>query len=134
MTLVIIIFLVSISFLFGMLFYQAWKIKKSKVEKPPKSSKFLPDIYFRQVEKIMLYWMKKGIQWLILMTVKYWTILVEENKKVINKKFPQIKTFFKKIRRKRGHGDFIHKAMIESRFKIKRIREKVKKEYEDITD
>jgi len=134
MTLVIIIFLVSIAFLFGMLFYRAWEIKQSKIEKPPKNRNFLPDIYFRQVEKIMLYWVKRGIQWLILMTVKYWTIFIEENKKLINKKFPQIKTFFKKIKQRRNHGDFIHKAMIESKFKIKRIREKVKKEYQDIAD
>ncbi len=134
MTLVIIIFLVSIAFLFGMLFYQAWEIKQGKIERPSKNKNFLPALYFRQIEKIMLYWTKRGIQWLILVTVKYWTILVEENKKIINKKFPQIKTFFKKLKQRRNHGDFIHRAMIESRFKIKRVREKVKKEYQDIVD
>ncbi len=131
MTLVIIIFLVSIAFLFGMLFYQAWEIKEEKIERPARDKNFLPALYFRQIEKIMLYWTKRGIQWMILMTVKYWTILVEENKKIINKKFPQIKTFFK---RRRNHGNFIHRAMIESKFKIKRVREKVKKEYQDIVD
>jgi hypothetical protein len=117
-----------------MLFYQAWEIKQGKIERPSKNKNFLPALYFRQIEKIMLYWTKRGIQWLILVTVKYWTILVEENKKIINKKFPQIKTFFKKLKQRRNHGDFIHRAMIESRFKIKRVREKVKKEYQDIVD
>lgn len=134
MTLVIIIFLVSIAFLFGMLFYQAWEIKEGKIERPARDKNFLPALYFRQIEKIMLYWTKRGIQWLILVTVKYWTILVEENKKIINRKFPQIKTLFKKLKQRRNHSDFIHRAMIESRFKIKRVREKVKKEYQDIVD
>lgn len=134
MTFAIIIFLISIAFLFGMLFYRAWEIKEGKVEKPDANTNFLPAVYFRQIEKIMLYWTKRGVQWIILVAVKYWTIFVEESKKLINRKFPKAKDLFKKIGRKRNHGAFIKKAMIESKFKIKKVREKVKKEYEDLVD
>ena len=134
MTLAIIIFLVSIISLFGILAYQAEKIRKSKIEKPPKEKNFLPIVYFRQVEKIVLYWVKRWIQWLILTIVKYWTILVEESKKIVNKKLPKTKEFFKKLKRKRNNGAFFRKAKIESKFKIKRLREKIKKEYENDTE
>ncbi len=134
MTLAIIIFLISIAFLFGMLFYRAWEIKKGKVEKPDPNTNFLPAVFFRQIERIMLYWTKRGVQCVILVAVKYWTIFVEEGKKLINRKFPKVKDFFKRLGRKRNHGAFIQKAMIESKFKIKKVREKVKKEYEDLVD
>lgn len=134
MILMVIIFLISTIFLLGMVFHQAQRIRDSKIEKPPKEKSFLPVVYFRQVEKIMLYWIKRGVQWVILIVVKYWTILIEESKKIINSKFPKVKAFFKKQRKRRNQNAFFKKAKIESKFKIRRLREKIKKEYENNSD
>ncbi len=59
---------------------QSLGIKNSKVEDPIILRKIVPEIYFRQIEKIMLYLTKHIVQWLILISVKYWFIVLAKVK------------------------------------------------------
>jgi hypothetical protein len=69
---------------------------------------------------------------IILTVAKYWFILVTKTKKLIMDKWPQIHSFFQKKQVSEGpvKPSFIKRAVLESRSKIKRIREKVKEEHE----
>jgi hypothetical protein len=133
MTVIIIIFLIAIVSLFGMLMFRAWEIRTSRVEKPIIDGVRMPKIYFRHVEKIMLYLAKHIIQWIVLVTVKYYFILSTKAKKWICKNLPKISGFFKEKAESisRYENPFIHRAILESKVKIKRIKERVKKEHGD---
>jgi len=128
----IIIFFVAIISAFGMLMFRAWEIKTSRVENTSSTREIFPKIYFRHVEKIMLYLAKHIIQWVVLIVVKYWFILVAKTKKWGDKNIPKISEFFKKktsdISKKRN--SFIRKSVLESKMKIRNIREKVRRDHE----
>jgi len=111
--------------------FRAWEIKTSRVEEPLPSKKVFPKIYFRHVEKIMLYLAKHIVQWIILMVVKYYYIFTTKTKKWVKTNSPKIHKFFNKkpkgeYQQKNG---FVRRAVLESKVKIKHIREKVKKEH-----
>lgn len=136
MTAVIIIFLIAIISLFSMLMYRAWKIKTLQVEMPVIIGDLFPEIHFRHIEKFMLYLARHVIQWIVLVVFKYWFIFSIKTKKWICKKLPKIYNF---VNKKKELPDpfqkpsFVQRAVLESKIKIKRIREKVKKEHgEDI--
>jgi uncharacterized protein YpmB len=134
MTIIIIIFFVAIVLIFGMLFFRAWEINNSHVLKPEASKKVIPEIYFRQTEKIMLYLTKHIIQWIVLITVKYWFIVSTKTQKWICKNLPKIDNYFKKVPKEIDDSkgvSFVKRAVIESKIKIRRIKEKVRKEHED---
>ena len=126
-----IIFLIAIISLFGMLMFRAWEIKTSRVEEPISEKSKLPKIYFRHVEKIMLYLAKHIIQWIVLISVKYGYIALTKVKKWIKNNLPKINNFFRdgvdKVKQYRN--PFISRAILESKVKIRRIKEKVKKEH-----
>lgn len=133
MIVTIIIFLVAIISLFGMLVFRAWEIKTARLEKPIESRNIFPIIYFRQVEKIMLYLTKHIIQWIVLVLAKYWFILSTRTKKWIFKKLPKINEFFKTQTKKNviPKKTFVGKAILESKIKIQKIKERVKKDHEE---
>jgi len=133
MTVTIIIFLVAIISLFGMLMFRAWEIRNSAHEEPIKYRNILPTIYFRQVEKIMLYLTKHIIQSIVLVVVKYWFILSAKTKKWVLKKLPKINDFFKSDVKKNvvPKKTFVGKAILESKIKIQKIKERVKKDHEE---
>jgi hypothetical protein len=137
MTVVIIIFLIAIISLFGMLIYRAWEIKTLQVETPVTTGGLFPEIHFRHVEKFMLYLAKHVIQWIVLVVVRYWFIVSTKTKKWIGKKSPKIHNFFSK---KKELSDpfqkpsFVQRAVLESKMKIKHIREKVRREHEEVID
>jgi len=116
-----------------MIMYRAWEIKTSRLEAESPRRKILPEIYFRQVEKIMLYLTKHLVQWIVLSVVKYWFILSTKTKKYIVKNLPKIHTFFKKKSKtlNQKKNTFMRRAILESRTKIRRIKEKVKKDHEE---
>jgi hypothetical protein len=133
MTIIIIIFFIAIVSSLGMLSFRAWEIKTGRVEYSSSSKEILPKIYFRHIEKIMLYLAKYVIQFFVLMVVKYWFIIYTKSKKWICNKSPNIHRFFHKkstnITEKRD--SFIHKAVLESKIKIRNIKEKIKREHEN---
>jgi len=131
MWIIIIIFLIATISVLGMITFRAWEIKTGRVEISNPSKSILPKIYFRHVEKIMLYLTKHVVQWVILMSVKYWFIFYTKAKKWIYKKSPKIHSFFHKSPKNitEQKNSFIYKAILESKIKIKNIKEKVRKEH-----
>lgn len=136
MTIIVIIFFIAIISLFGMLIFRAWEIRTANIEKPLSNIEIFPKMQFRHVEKFMLYLARHVIQWIVLVVFKYWFIFSIKTKKWICKKLPKIYNF---VNKKKELPDpfqkpsFVQRAVLESRIKIKRIREKVKKEHgEDI--
>lgn len=115
-----------------MISYQAWEIKNLRIEKANNLSKMMPKIYFRHVEKNMLYITKHIIQGIILLTVKYWYILEAKSKKWLKKNWPKISNYFKtktsNINERKN--SFIKRAILESKIKIRRVKERVKRENE----
>lgn len=133
MLVITIIFLVATISAFGMLFFRAWKIREYGNEKSIYSRRIIPEIYFRQVEKIMLYLTKHIVQWLVLNTIKYWYIITTKTKKFISHKLPKMHNYFRRKPNDEGlqKTSFIKRAVIESKIKIRRIKEKVKKDHEE---
>lgn len=136
MTLIIIIFSVAIISLFGMLIFRAWEIRTSRVEKSLSNIETFPKMQFRHVEKIMLYLAKLVIQWIVLIVVKYWFIISTKTKNWIGRNLPKIYEFFKEKTKdiNQQKNSFVSRAVLESKIKIRRIKEKVKKEHGDISN
>ena len=113
--------------------YRAWEIKTSRVEKPGPDKKVFPKIYFRHVEQVMLYLIKRGVQWVVIIVVKYWFIIATKIRKWGSKNLPKIFSFFKKKTKDfdQQKRSFVRKAVLESKAKIRRIKEKVRREHEE---
>ena len=114
-----------------MLSYRAWQIKTLQVEPSTNSRKLIPEMYFRHLEKIMLHLAKHIIQWIVLMVVKGWFILTTKTKIWIGKNWPKVYNFVQKKKEEieAKKFTFIRKAVLESKIKIKKIKEKVEKEH-----
>lgn len=132
MLITIIIFLIAVISLFGMIIFQAWEMSKVETENPSPTRKIIPEIYFRHVEKIMLYLTKHIIQLVVLVVVKYYFILSTKAKKWIANNLPKVYKFFnKKVANDQPQkNSFFRKAVLESKIKIKKIKDNVKKEHE----
>ena len=113
--------------------FRAWEIKTSRFEIPTSSKSIVPEIYFRHIEKIVLYLTKHIIQWIVLMVVKYWFTISTKIKKWTGKKLPKISKFFKQKQKdiSQKKKSFIRRAVLESKIKIRYIKEKVRKDHEE---
>ena len=131
MWIIIILFFIAILSAFAMLSFRAWQIRTSRIETPENPRKIVPEIYFRQVEKIALYLAKHVIQWTVLTVVKYWFISTTKSKKWAHKNYPKIAKIFRKKEEKNGNSkiSFSKRARLELKSKIGRIKEKVKREH-----
>ncbi len=78
----------------------------------------------------MLYFIKHILQGLIFILAKYWFIIINKFSKWFNSKWPKIDSYFtKKPKSKTPYRhSFLQKAILESKAKIKSIKEKVKEE------
>ncbi|MCX6754379.1 MAG: hypothetical protein NTU81_00930 [Candidatus Nomurabacteria bacterium] len=132
MFLIILIFLIAIISLFTMMMFRAWEIETSRIERPDSSKQIVPELSFRYIEKIILYLVKHILQSIVLMLVKTWFIVITKTKKWTKKNLPKIAKFFKKKSKdlEKQRDSFVRRAIIESKTKIKRIKEKVRKEHE----
>lgn len=126
MIILIIIFAISILSIVGMLSYQAWQIQISGQDNLPVVRKIPPEIHFRQIEKFMLYFTKHIVQSVVLFGVKCWFKVKTRVNKWVQKNTPRVHEFFKKKETKRR--TFVSKAILESKIKIRRIKEKIEKE------
>ena len=128
-----IIFIAALLVAFGMLVFRAWELRTERIKVPGVVEETLPDLSFRHVEKSMLYLTKHLVQGIVLWVVKHWFILITKTKKFIADKWPK---FYAKFQKKPEATDvnkkpsFFKKAILESEAKIKRIKEKVKREHE----
>ncbi len=132
MTLIIILFSISIILAFGMIFLKAWKIQTNP-NQTEENKINIPELPFRHLEKNMLYFIKHLLQGLVLILVRYWFIVLTKSKKWLNEKWPKITAYFKKNTEKvtSYRHSFVKKAILESRVKIKHIKEKVIKEIDN---
>lgn len=121
------ILLFTLIIAFGMLSYRAWEIKTAKVNIQFKEKQFI--VPFRKIEKTALYIIKHLIQGFLVIIAKYWFIVSIKIKKKIDHLWPKIHSYLirKKITSQNGNL-FIKRAIFESKVKIRRIKEKVKKE------
>lgn len=80
----------------------------------------------------MLYLTKRAIQWVVLVVVKYWFIGVTKFKKWVQDKWPKVYVFFAGIPKSPENTkrpSYVRRAVVESKIKIKRVKEKVKREH-----
>ena len=115
-----------------MLFFRAWEIRTSRVQIQEKPEINLPQLSFRHLEKNMLYLTKYIVQGLLFIFAKYWFVITTKVKRWFNEKWPKINSYFKKSTEPNTpyRHSFLRKAILESKAKIKNIREKVKEEIE----
>ena len=115
-----------------MLLYRSWELRTSRIAVKEETEKFTPELSFKYIEKIFLYIAKHTIQSIVLFSVKTWFLLTTKLKIWIQNKLPKIDKFFKK---KESDGtdsrkiSFVERAILESKIKIKRVKEKIKNEH-----
>lgn len=131
----IIIFLIAIIAAFGMLFYRAWEIRTSRIVVREEHENYLPKLSLKEVEKISLHVTKHVIQSVVIFTVKGWFLFITKTKILIQNKSPKIHKFFqKKTNTDSRKISFVERAIIESKIKIKKVKEKIRKEHEEIEE
>ncbi len=126
-----IIFFAAILFAFGMLVFRAWELRNGHVTMPQETCT-IPEFSFRQFEKYVLYLTKRVVQWIVLIAVKYWFISVTKFKKWIADKWPRVNAFFQTTPKQdsaTARPSYIRRAVAESRVKIRRVKEKIKREH-----
>lgn len=131
MTSIIIIFFIAILGAFGMLLFQAWEIRTSRIQKEEDGTTHLPELSFRRIEKIFLVLTKYIVQSIVLFSVKNWYLFITKTKVLFMSKMPKINKFFEK--KSNGNDSrkisFVERAVMESKIKIKRVKEKIKKDH-----
>lgn len=128
-----IIFLIALISLFGMMMFRAWELSKQSTEETQPARKIIPEIYFRHIEKIMLYLAKHIIQSIVFVVMKYWFIVLTKIKSWAVKNWPKVYKFFRhqKEESDKPKNSFVQKAILESKIRIRSIKEKVRREHEE---
>jgi hypothetical protein len=126
-----IIFFIAIVFAFGMLTFRAWELRKGHAILPSGTTEKAQEFSFRQLEKYMLYLTKRAIQWIVLVVVKYWFIALTKFKKWVADKWPRVHAFFAPTPKPTNttRPSYMRRAVVESKIKIRRVKEKVKREH-----
>jgi hypothetical protein len=132
MIFIIIIFAIAIIGAFGMLVFRAWEIRTNRISTENEKRKYTTELSFRRIEKIFLFVAKYTIQGIVLFSVKTWFLITTKAKVWFQNKLPKINKFFqKKASADSRKISFIQRAVIESKIKIKRAKEKIKQEHEE---
>lgn len=129
-TLIILIF--ALIGIYGMLSYSYGELRAGSREETDSTP--APDASFRKIEKYVLYSLKHILQGIVLFSVKYWFILATKTRKFLSERWPKI---HEKLMTKKEVVEkpvsatkvFLKRAVAESKFKIKRIKDKVKAEH-----
>ncbi len=118
-----------------MLLFREWEIRTSKIEIKEEHKIHTGELSFRRLEKIILYLTKHIIQWIILSSVKAWFIIITKTKFWIKNNLPKVnKLFQKKVCSDSRKISFVEKAIVESRIKIKKAKDKIKKDHEELNN
>ncbi len=117
-----------------MLMYRAWEIRTNRLVVKEEVKAFTPKLSFRYVEKIILYTTKHIVQWIVLSVVKLWFTTITKLKTLIQNKLPKLNKLFSK--KENNVTDprkisFVERAVMESKIKIKKVKEKIKQEHEE---
>jgi hypothetical protein len=128
MTLTIIIFFIAIIGAFGMLMFRAWEIRTDRLIQ---EKQYARELSFRNTEKIILFIIKHLIQSIILTSVKVWYLIITKTRVLLQNKLPKVNNLFhKKTKTDSRKLSFVERAVLESKIKIKKIKEKIKREHE----
>lgn len=134
MTLTIIIFFIAIIGAFGMLMFRSWEIQTNKIALEENKEKHIGELLsFKYIEGIFLYTIKHIVQWAVLSIVKLWFIITTKSSIWLQNKLPKLNKFFKKKERSGTDSrkiSFVERAVIESKIKIKKVKEKIRKDHE----
>ena len=127
-TITIIIFVLATIASFGVLSYSAWEVRtgvRTHSDTPALT------VSLKNAEKYSLYTLKHLVQSFVISVVKYWFLAIVKTRKWIAEKWPRV---HKIIRRKpvetNAKHTFVSRSIAESKVKIKRIKERIKKEHE----
>ncbi len=130
MTVLIVLFVIASGTAFGMLAFRAWEIRSGRVV-VEMTAKPVPEISFRIIERSVLYSAKHIVQWIVIATIKYWFLAVTKVRKLVSEKWPAIHDrFTKKPVEGPVKPSFITKALLESKTKIKRIKQKIREDHD----
>jgi hypothetical protein len=132
MILLIVIFFIAIITAFGMLTFRAWEIRTDRVKITEKNKDPVPELYFRHVEKNIMHFAKHIIQWIVLTIVKYWLIITTKTKKWLGENWPKVHRLFEKkeLSNSPMRISFFRRAILESKSKISKLKEKIKEDHE----
>ena len=128
----VIIFLLAIIIAFGVILYRAWQIRKGNGNIIYELNPFFK-LSFRDFEKSLLIILKHFIQKLVLISVKYWFLFVMKTKKWFIEKLPKIHNIFRKKEEnglEKKPDTFFTRALLESKYKIKRIKKKIREDHD----
>jgi hypothetical protein len=133
MILVSILFWISLVIAFGMLAFRDWEIRTLGVNIDENAKSPIPQITFRQIEKNMLHLTKHIVQAFVLIVAKTWFIAIAKTKNFLEEKWPKIHERFQKkpVSPTEVKLTFVRRAILESKAKIRRIKETVKMEHEE---
>ena len=126
-----ILFIISIIVAFVMLLFRVWEIKTMRISPIINREEKRLEISFRYLEKNLLYIIKKVIIVVVTFIAKYWIIIVTKIKKEVVENWPKIHKLFKPKTKEiipRKHS-FVSQTILESKARISRIKEKIKKEH-----
>jgi hypothetical protein len=130
MTLSVIILIISIITALTVLYFRAWELRTGRTTD---TEKIVPvqHLTLRHLERIMLYLTKNVVQYIVLAIVKFWFIIVTKFKIWVKDKFPKLNSRFNKTTDSPApqKPSFIKKAVLESKSKIKRLKQKIREEH-----
>jgi hypothetical protein len=131
----IIIFLIATIIALGVLYYRIWQIKNiddsTLIEEIPVDHIHI--ISFRKLEKDVLNFLKRFVQKLVLLIAEGWFLFTTKTKKFLMEKWPRIHNFFspnKVSPTQTGQPTFFTKALLESKYKIKRLKKKIREDHD----
>lgn len=128
MQIIIAIFLISIATAFTMLYLRMRSIKKGSID--IYENMYSIDLQFRHIEKYMLFYTKNVLQYMVLGIARVWFVLSNKIQNQIEDKWPKIHKYFYKEPEVGSPRkiSFIHKAVLESKAKIQKMKEKINRE------
>jgi hypothetical protein len=131
MIFVVLIFFIAIIIAFGMLSYRTWELRTGQVTFNPSDTEAF-ELSFRKMERTMLYVAKHLIQGFLLVVVKYWLIAITRVRKWLMEKWPKVYGVFKTKEPSPTpiRPSFFTKALMESKTKIKRLKQKIREDHE----
>lgn len=128
----IIFFIIAIIVALGMLIFRAWEIKTMRVELQLNTKQRGLEFSYKDIEKTLLYIIRRIIFVVVLTCVKYWLIISTKIKKEVSENWPKIHKLFQskpKAVSPRKHS-FLSQTILESKARINKLKEKIRKEHE----
>lgn len=128
----IIFFIIAIIVALGMLIFRAWEIKTMRVELQLNTKQRGLEFSYKDIEKTLLYIIRRIIFVVVLTCVKYWLIISTKIKKEVSENWPKIHKLFQSKPKEispRKHS-FISQTILESKARISKLKEKIRKEHE----